>query len=380
MYHACLVKVTIWCLCFAPILVSCAGLPISGNLPPGSSITQLSRIQDGAPFEPDPSGKQVALARNGLTLLAVATGVGVQLSPDNPKVLAWAPDGSRLAAVFRHIRGSEVRIYATSGRILGACVITGSVSALVWRGEHEVLMTAVEVKEYSFGSNLVQALYRWDNGKPPVRVDLQNTTLMPRTRQAVGPELYRLFTLALSPYGDAIVYPQLHDPPAIAPNVRFKLRNLATGSEKDVATASLHSGGVIFAGGDDRLLYGDGESETVLRAPWQEQNLAAFPGPGHSLAASGSGTTLLIDGRLFKGGRLLLSFPPDTSGSFSAGGSLLFLRRGEELFLMTGLPVDPPPTIPSDIRGRFLTLRQWRSDGLMSPADFTRAVKQLGKP
>lgn len=374
-----LVRITFCCLC-AQILVSCTGLPISGSLPPGCRITLLSRIQAGAPFEPDPAGRQVALARKGLTLLEVATGNGVMLSPDNPQVLTWAPDGRRLAAAFRNVRGSEVRIYATVGTILGTIIVDGNVSALVWRDEHEVLVAAMEVKVFSFGSNFVQALYRWNNGKPPVRIELRNSTFRPKTKQAGGPELSGLFTLSLSPYGDAIVYSGLHDPPAFSPYICYVLRNLATGSEREIATASLNSGGVIFAGGDDHVLYGDGESETVLRAPWQERNLLAFSGPGHSLAASGGGNVLLIDGRLFQYGRLLLTFPPDTSGSFNSDGRLLFLRRGEDLFLMTGLPLDPPPTIPADIRDRFLTLRQWRSDGLIKPADFKKAVEQLGKP
>jgi hypothetical protein len=47
---------------------------------------------------------------------------------------------------------------------------------------------------------------------------------------------------------------------------------------------------------------------------------------------------------------------------------------------MTGLPSDPPPKLPADIRDRYLTLRQWRSDGLIDPADFTKTVDQLEKP
>jgi hypothetical protein len=361
------------------MLVSCAGLPVTGDMPHGTTLTPLARVPDGALFVPDPEGRRVALSDDGLALLETATGHRVILSPDDPQAMTWSPDGRHVAAAFRNVRGSEVRIYDTSGTITGTVGIDGNVSALAWRGAHEVLVAAMEVKVFSFGSNFVQALYRWDNGKPPVRMELQNSTLRPKTGLE-GQELSRLFTLSLSPFGDAIVYTRLHDPPVYSPNIHYVLRNLATGSEKNVATASLNSGGVKFAGGDDRMLYGDGESETVLRDPWRERNLSAFPGPGHSLAASGGGTTLLIDGRLFRDGKLLLAFPADTSGSFNSDGSLLFLRRGRELFLMTGLPSDPPPKLPADIRDRYLTLRQWRSDGLIDPADFTKTVDQLEKP
>lgn len=380
MPHARSIRTMLWCFFLIQILVSCTRLPASGKLPPGIALEQITRIPANSPFSPDPAGKRVALIHNGLALLDVTTRNSAPLSPDTPQALAWTPDGQRLAAAFRSERGSQVRIYDTGGSMLGSIVITGSVSTLLWRGENELLIAAMEVNVFSFGANFVQVFYRWDNGKPPVRIELHNSTLRTKVNQERGPDLYRLFTFALSPYGDAIVFTRLHDPPAISPYLRYVLRNLATGSEREVASATLNSGGAIFAGGDDRILCGDGATETVLRDPWYERNLAVFPYSGRSLAASGGGKTLLIDGNLFRAGQLLFSFPVDATGSFNADGSLLFVRQGNRLSLVSGLPSDPAPIVPVRNRERFLTLRQWRSDGLINPADLTNASEQMEKP
>jgi hypothetical protein len=374
------IRTLLCCSFFILVLVSCTGLPVTGNLPPGIALEQITRIPANSPFAPDPAGKQVALMHNGLALLDVTTRNSAPLSPDTPQAIAWAPDGQRLAAAFLREHGSQVRIYDTGGSMLGSIVITGRVSTLLWRGENELLIAAMEVKAFSFGVNFVQVFYRWDNGKPPERIELHNSTLRTKVNQELGPDLYRLFTFALSPYGDAIVYSRLLDPPAFSPYLRYILRNLATGSEREVASATLNFGGAIFAGGDDLILCGNGIAETVLRDPWYERNLTVFPHSGRSLAASGGGKTLLIDGNLFRAGQQLFSFPVDAIGLFTADGSLLFVRQGNRLWLVSGLPPDPAPIVPAGNRDRFLTLRQWRSDGLINPADLTKASEQMEKP
>ena len=380
MLHAHPFRILLCCFCIIQTLVSCTSLPVSGTIPPGISIEQISRIPLNSPFAPDPAGKQVALMHDGLVLLNVSTRNSTPVSPDTPQALAWTPDGQRLAAGFMDEHGSQVRIYDTGGNMLGSNTIAGRISTLVWRDENELLIGAMETNVYSFGVNFVQVLYRWDIGKTPLRIELHNSSLRKKVSQKLGTELYRLFTFALSPYGDAIVYTQLHDPPAFSPFIFHILRNLATGSEREVASASLYAGGAIFAGGDDRILYGDGETKTVLRDPWHKRDLADFPHSGHTVAASGGGSTLLVDGNLLRAGQQLFSFPADTIGSFNADGSHLFVRQADRLLLVSGLPPDPSPPVPAMNRNRFLTLRQWRSDGLINPADFTNTLERMETP
>jgi hypothetical protein len=380
MPYARLIRSMLWYFFNIQILVSCANLPISGTLPPGITLEHVARIHANAPFAPDPAGKRVALVQHGLVLLDVAARTNLLVSPDAPQAIAWAPNGQHLAAAVQNERDAQVRIYDTGGSILGSSIIPGRVSSLVWRDDKELLIAALEVKVFSFGANFAQVFYRWDNGKPPIRIELQNATLRTKVHRELGTDLYQLFTFSLSPYGDAIVYSQLQDPPAFSPYLRYILRNLDTGSEREVASATIKARGAIFAGGDDYILCGDGATITVLRDPWNERNLAVFPYSGRSLAASDGGNTLLIDGNLFRSGQLLFSFAANATGSFAAEGRLLFVQQGNQLFLVSGLPPDPASSVPAKNRDRFLTLRQWRSDGLIDPADFSNASAQMVKP
>lgn len=380
MPHARSFHMALWCFFSIGILTSCTSLPISGTLPPGIMIEHTATIPADSPFAPDPAGTRVALVHNGLALLTMATHERAMVSPDSPQSIAWAPDGRRLAAAFLSERSSRIRIFDTGGNMLGSHDIAGKVNTLIWRDKDELLIAATEVKAFSFGVNFAQVFYRWEIDKHPVRIELQNSTLRTKVNQTFLSNLYLLFTFALSPHGDAIVYTRLHDPPLMPPALHYVLRNLATGSEREVATATLNAGGAVFTGSDDFILYGNGESQTMVRDPWYERNLVAFPYPGHSLSASGGGKTLLIDGNLLQDGRLLFSFPADATGSFTANGSLLFVRQGDRLLFVSGLPPDPAFSVPAGDRTRFLTLRQWRSSGLITPADFTTASERREKP
>jgi hypothetical protein len=348
-----LFRLFVCCILFAQLLPACTSLPVYSAPPAGITVEPCGRVAADAPFAPDPTGTRVAMARGGLALFDVATGRVAQLADDTPQALAWASDGHRLAAVFGGTQESRVRIYDAAGTTLGASTIPGTACTLIWHGDDELLIAALELKSYSFGTNFKQLLYRWDGTAPPVMCELYNSTLRAKVNKALGPILPRLFTVALSPYGDAIVYARLQDPPAFSPRLRFILRNLASGGEHEVAVATVDSGGAVFAGSDDTIWYGDGATETVRWDPWQERKLASLPHPGSSLAASPGGGALFVDGRLYRNGQLLLTFPADAAGAFTADGTRLFVRHKDRL---------------------------WRSDGLITPADFTSATDKEARP
>jgi hypothetical protein len=361
------------------MLVACASQPVYHNLSSGIAIEPVARTAAGSPFAPDPAGKRVAMADDGLALFDVTTRRTTQLSADIPQALAWSPDGRRLAVASRNSGDSRVYICESSGTVIGSSSFPGDVNALRWRGDNELLIATLELKVFSFGINFAQVLYRWDGINPAARIELNNATLRRQVYQALGPVLPRLLSFALSPYGDAIVYPRLIDPPMFDPHLLFVIRNLATGREREVAPAAVNSGGAVFAGTDDTVLYGDGRVETVLRNPWQARQSAAFPHPGRSLAASAGGRTLFIDGNLYRDGTLLLTFPANAAGAFNFDGTALFVRYEKVLYLVSGLPPDPSPTVPAKSNERLLTLRQWRSEELISPADFMKAIEMMEK-
>lgn len=355
-------------------LTGCAHLPTSAPLPPGITVTAVTRIDRGAPFVWAPGGERIALGRGGLRLLDLAGGTELKIWDESPVDLAWSPDGSRLAAAFPREGKTTLRLFdPANGAVMAEAVVAGRVSGLGWGGAGELLAAAVDITTYSFGGNFRQLLYRWSGTDSPVAATLAETTVKPLTLRQWGEALYRVFHLTVSPAGDELIYTRLHDPPALLPYLQVVLRHQATGAEREVATVGLESGGALFIG--DVVVYGDGRGGIRRVDPWQVRELASFPAPGVNLAISPGGSHLLADGRLYRDGNELAVFPAESSGLFAPRGDRLLVRNGSTLFLLAGLPADEAAPPGMAVRERLLLLRKWRSQGLIS-ADEYRAAKE----
>ena len=302
-------------------------------LPPAASLRSWSAI-DGGGFAPDPQGRRVALAHQGLHIVAADGAEGPTLAPERPAVLAWSSDGRWLAAAFPNAQGALLRRY-DGGAAAAETSVPGQVTALSVAADGTVLAVSVVLNAYSFGANVAGHLHRWSPEGTTAALPLADSTIQRRTTQSLGPHLLKGVSYAFSPRGDALVEAQVTDPPVIETRLRIGVRDVLGGASQEIATVALMSGGGVFAPDGESVWLGDGTQATRRYDVHSGQVLAVLPSPGRTLAVASDGIHVLADGQLFRGGERIASLGEDAVGRFAAG--LLFLRRGTTLQVVDGL-------------------------------------------
>jgi hypothetical protein len=363
-----------------PLLAAgCARLPVAAPLPAGVTVTRLAAVDPGAPVACNPAGAGIAYGHDGLRLTAAGSGGERQLAPEEPLFLAWSPDGTALAAVFDRAPDSLLRWYGSDGVLQHEAAIAGRAVALGWSAPHEVTVAAFWLNRYTFGATLLQTLHRWDGRSAPRATNLPSTTLMPKTVKSWADQLPALLRFAPSPAGDAFVYSRLKDPPLFPPLVQILLVHPESGSSTLLAEFPPVSVSLSFTPNGDAVVYGDGNSSRRYD-PWGERELARHPQPGRSLALSPGGERLFLDGRLYLRGAERAQFPAESRGCFAGDAGTLVVEHDGSLFAVAGWPPETAHAIGPEERERQLTLRRWRSRGLITADDYRRAVERKEQP
>ncbi len=362
--------------CLAALLFLLAGCTANpGFSPPtGTALRPLGKADAGTPIAWSADGSRLALARDGLIVLSLKDAKRLRLSAEKPSALAWSPDGTRLAAGFAKGDETRIKLY-DNGRAGEETLLKGEVEGLFWPRQGEVLAVAHRLRRYSFGANFAGVLFRWDGRARPAEERLFDITLRPRTLALLGGKLGDVMRPELSPYGDELLYGRLHDPPVFTPYVQVVLHHLSTGAEHEVKTISLASGGTRYLAQGDELLLADGSSETYRLDPWAGTASTVGPWAGRTLAANTGGGRLLVDGHLLRQGKEVATLPPATEGWFSPEGDRLLLRRGESLFLLSGLGPEVSPPCPQK-PSKLLLWRSWRAKGLITQAEYLALVRK----
>lgn len=357
----------------------CSHLPLATPLPEGVTVTRIGDQLPDSPFAVSPDGRYVALASQGLRLVESATGNSRQLRTDSPTALAWSPTGSRLSAAFPDAGGSLLAIFSPAdGRQPVESRVNAVVTSVTWLNDRDVAAGGLVLKPFTFGTNATTVLYRWDGDAPPVATTLRDTTLRPATAQKFVGELVRPGKFGFSPSADEVLFLHPHDPPMFTPYYKVILRNLTNSAERELPGVSL--GGVVpvFAADGERVSYGD--AYTQWYDPWQATPLTALPAGGKALAVSPGGEYLLIDGTLYRNGVAVLAVNGTVAGRFSADGRSLFLASEGSLYRIDGLRDAPPPQLTPDQAKRLLELRAWRTEGLITPAEYRAAKERTLRP
>jgi hypothetical protein len=355
-------------------LPGCARLPVRGELPAGMAVIPLATVAPASPFACAPTGGAVAFVDNGLRLAADGEGEGRVVAADEPYLLAWSPDGARLATASGSDEATVLRLFSASGVLLGESRLTGRVADLGWSSPTELLALALRLETFSFGGNVRELLYRWNGTDEAKATTIADSSLMRATLLRWGGLLPGMLHLSVSPWGEAIVYTRFHDPPAFSPYLKVILRHLESGAEREMAQVSLNSGGAQFMADGTEVVYGDGSAASVVTDPWGEERKASFPVAGRAIATSPGGVSLLIDGRLYRDGREVAVFPTVSGGCFAHGGQELIVRSGSRLFRVTGLPRDEATPVPPEERRRLEALRRWRIEGLITVEEYRHAA------
>ncbi len=373
------------CLLFIAIVLfavisGCASLPIAGPLPEGVSVKKLRHFDGSSPLAWHPTGDTFAFADDLLQLYDLQTGNTVPFVPATGlAALDWSPDGRKLAAAFREGDDSLLRIFDISGNVLAESKVRGDVTKLMWRSADEVLASAVLTKKFSFGTNFSGVLYRWKGTAAPTARVLNDTTIKKATAGIPKEALYHTFTFTVSPLGDEVVFTKLIDPPMFPAYIKIVMYNLETGAEHEAVTgeAAVSSGGAAFTADGERIIYGNGFDSTVQLDPWTGAKKNALPSPGRTIAVSPANLYLFLDGTLFRKDKAVASFPAMVKGAFSPHGDHLLLSFEKNIYLISGLKEPPVATLPPAVKERLLVLRKWRSEGLISPAEYEAAKGKL---
>jgi dipeptidyl aminopeptidase/acylaminoacyl peptidase len=356
----------------------CSHLPLAAPLPAGLSVSRVGDQRFEAPFAVSPDSRQVALVSSGLHLLELTTETDRLVRSASPAALAWSPAGTKLAAAFSDDTGTVLFIFSPTGDVLAESRVKTPVTSLAWLNDREIAAGGLATTTFKFGVNVATVLYRWDGSTAPSATTLKETTLRPATARAGEKELARGNKIAFSPLRDEVLFLHPHDPPLFTPHYKVILKNLTSGAEREVAAINLGAGAPLFAADGERVTVGDGHSPWL--DPWKEQQLGSLPAPGRELAVSPAGGYLLIDGTLYRDGAPLLKVAGKVVGHFAANGRSLFLAYDSSLYRLDGLQEPAQPELSPSQADRLRQLRSWRTEGLITPAEYQIAKEKVLHP
>jgi hypothetical protein len=360
-------------------LSGCAARLTSSPLPEGFSIKNLAPLDAGAPFAVNGTGGVAVVAEGVLLLADPAGGPGRVLAPAPATDLSFSPDGKLLAASFATPTQSLLQLFDLQGNSVAQALVPGRVTSLAWRSEKELLAASLAIKRFSFGSELASYLNHWDLVAAPAVTPLGSVTIRPTLAKLPDATLYKSLGMTLSPYGDEIAYSAIKDPPLFTSYQRIAVRNLDSGAEREVAEVGIGSGAPCYTPDGASLLVGSERSLTRRLALFDGKEIDGWPSPGDRLALSPSGSYLFLDGRVYQGGRELISFPTDSKGAFLPDGSGIAIGHGGGLFLVSGLQAAPRPRLP-ELSEQLLEQRRLHLLGVITDAEFKKAQKKALVP
>lgn len=323
-------------------------------------------------------GSELLLSGTGtLAVVAVADShwrrLPLQPAPD---LAAWGWGPHTLLLGWRGAQTSRLALARENGRQLATTEVPGRIEFLAATGGGMLAVTSSR-EDYSFGSRLLLQRVRWLPPAPPSATPLWDVTLKPATARALAKGRLELPPPALSPAGDELALTVLHDPPARAPYLALLLfRTDGAAPPRPLVARDALPRPAFWLGDAETLLVPSAAGRIIAIAPRlapEDRGIAN----GHLLqGASPGGRTLLIDDWLLLPGQPPVPLPAVQAAAFSADGSRLALAAAGRLWLLKGLPTDPAMPLPR-LRGRWLSLRRWWTQGLLDNDDYAASLESL---
>jgi hypothetical protein len=360
------------CICAT---TGCVPLGPLSQIPDGAVVREIGKADPMAPLAVNANGDLASVWEKRLEFLAPEGKLG-RVAEGNATVLSFTPGGDKIAAAVPVLTGgTSLRLFSRDGKLLAQTTVPERVTSLAWRSDKELLAAALKINKVTIGSELVSLLYTWDGVDAPVATQLSSVTVRPQVAKLPEETLYKSFNMAISPYGDEIVYTTLKDPPLLSPYLRIATRHLDSGAEHVIGKSSVGSGSPIYFPDGESLLAADKESLSRRLTLPDGKEVDAWPAPGTYPAMSPSGSFIFLDGRLYENGRSAGLFPTDTRAVFLPDGTGLAISYNGKLYRITGINDGMKPAPPQDLK-RLLQLRRLRSLGLITEKEYR---KEKGK-
>ena len=342
------------------LLHGCSTAPPPRSLS-DNPLVRISAIDDGALFSAPHDGSRVAIAADGLSLYESDSQLIRELSGEEPLALAWSRDGSTLAAAF-HVADYETRVslYSAKGDVLRQLVLPVALTRMTWSTRGDLLATGLALKNYTFGGNLRQALYRIDM-EDTWETLLTDSTLRPSLVKQLAPVIGTLQPVAFSPDGDELAYLHLHDPPEFAPYLELKYRNWQSDEERTLQRLPQQAW---------RLAWGSSDDSIELLAANDSHVFELYP-PVERAERPALQEYTFHDGRLHDGRQLLADWGETARWQPLDHGRFL-LAVEKTLYLGDGLR----PVSQKVYSDKLWNLRRWRFEGLINQGEYQKLLRE----
>lgn len=359
---------------FLFLVASCTPQPPPPQLSPGLQLRPVGSVDRGGVVAWSPDGGRIALASDGTRLRTLASGAEELLDSATPVALCWSADGKKIAAAYAVSTGSRLRLLVPgSPAPVAETTVPGRIQQLFCRDDGQVLAVASLLQTFSFGGNFTTSLHRWDGLHSPTATVINDVSVKPLTLQTYGATLFDLVQPQLAPLQDEILFTRLHDPPAFAPYLKLVQYHLVTDRSRVIETLPLTSPGGRYLTAGESLVVADGQEITRQLDPWTNVVTANLRLSGRVLAASLAGGRLLVDGHLFTDGHEVAVLTGVEAAVFAPRGDRVLVRYAKKLFLLEGLPAEiQSPGLDPPLRQSLLKLRQWRSADLINHDDYLK--------
>ena len=362
-------------------LTACSTLPINGTLPDGLTAEKIVSVDRGAAFALSPDGNVVAIGSEGPKLLHIPSREDVPLGTKIPLKLAWSPLGNSLAAIYATDDGSSIVVYDQHGIAIAESPVNALLTSIGWLSEDELVAGGIRLKSYKFGSNYQSLFFRWMPGRNMLTEhSLRDTTLQPSTLASWKHLLQRGPLLDLSPQSATLLYLHPVDPPVFTPYYKLIMKDLASGSELEIASVGFNSDGGRFSADGERVLYSDGNGTTLLYNPWTEETLRTTNTSGHNLALSPEGENWIADGALFRKDSAVLPLAKGAEAAFSPDGSRIMLRVEGAMYLLSGLKRAEGTLFVAAVAEKVAKLRSMRIQGLVTASEYKESLQKVAAP
>jgi hypothetical protein len=352
-----------------------AKLPITGKLPEGITVTPLAQIQPGSPIAVSSDGSKIAFYHGGLQILTTANGSIKTVQGEAPSAADWSPDGTKVAIAVKSPSGTALCIYSAQGELLATTEVKAPITSISWLNGSEVAAIGILNTTYKFGSNVSTIFYRWDGKGTPAQLTLKESTLRPGTAKGIAGELLDGNKVTFSSMRDELVFLHPQDPPLITPYYKVFIRNLTSGSSREVCAARFGASAPLFADDEESIILHD--SLTLRYSVWEDSTPKTINLSGRIIGISPGGSYWLTNEALYKDDAILLSMNGDVYGTFSSKGDALFVASKGALYRIDGLKDRPVRQLSAEQQEKLIQLRAWRGEGLVSTDEYRTAKERI---
>ncbi len=325
-------------------------------------LVQIATLGSDNLFSANQDGSTVAVVKGGLSFVDLSSRSHQKLSSEVPIALSWNHDGSILASTFK-VAAYETRLvlYSQSGVTLNEFSLPVALSQITWSARGDLLVTGFLLKTFTFGGNLRQLLYQIDSGKVQ-EIVLSDSTLRPSIVRQLEPVLKSFLPVVFSPYGDELVFLNLHDPPEFPPYLELTYKNWQVADAVPLQRLSAQPFELAWTSSVDSVELRSGPMVDLVRL-WPEATRSVDLLPTQS--------SRFEAGRLYIGEDMLADWGETAQFQALADGTFLLGLKGT-LYLGDGLPSVPHNTYNE----KQWNLRRWRYEGLITPDEYLNLLQE----